>query len=249
MTFKRLFDVVFAGACIVVTAPVLLVLCAALFVQDFHSPIYRSIRIGLGGKAFTLLKFRSMVVDAHKFSIDTTSANDPRLTPLGRIVRRFKLDELPQFFNVLFGDMSVVGPRPQVPREAAIYTDVEKRLFDVRPGITDFSSIVFSDLDQIVASEPDADIAYNQLVRPWKSRLGLFYIDSRTFVLDVWIVLLTVLNFVSRQRALKIIGRLLRERGADPALIAVAERAHKLRPTAPPGSDRIVETRTPLPAG
>ena len=248
-TLRRLFDVLFASVSLLLTAPFLLVISLALFLQDFHSPIYRGQRIGRNGMPFSFLKFRSMVIDAHKLPIDTTSANDPRVTPLGRLIRRTKLDELPQFVNVLKGDMSVVGPRPQVPREAALYTEEERRLFEVRPGITDLASIVFSDLDRIVASEPDPDIAYNQLVRPWKSRLGLFYIEKGGFLIDLSIIALTVLNFVWRAQALKLLGTLMRRLRAGPELVAVAERRHKLQPTPPPGSDRIVESRTPILAG
>ena len=246
-TLRRLFDILFAGASLLLTAPVLLASLVALYLQDFRSPLYLGRRIGLNGRPFTLLKFRSMVIDAHKVPIDTTSANDPRITPLGRIMRRFKVDEFPQFLNVLVGDMGIVGPRPQVPRETALYTEAEKRLLSVRPGITDLASIVFSDLDRIVASEPDPDIAYNQLVRPWKSRIGLFYIDNRSLVLDVSIIALTVLNFVSRRQTLRLLAALMRRLGASSELVAVAERRHKLQPAPPPGSDKIVESRTPNP--
>jgi lipopolysaccharide/colanic/teichoic acid biosynthesis glycosyltransferase len=150
-----------------------------------------------------------------------------------------------QFVNVIKGDMSVVGPRPLVLREAAIHTAVERRLFDAKPGITDISSIVFSDLGDIVASEPDADIAYNQLVRPWKSRLGLLYIDRQSLSLDASIIFLTVTNFFARSWTLNVVAKLLRRLGASTELVAVAERKRKLQPTPPPGSDTVVTHRIP----
>jgi hypothetical protein len=139
--------------------------------------------------------------------------------------------------------MSVVGPRPQVVREVAIYTPVEQGLLSVRPGITDFSSIVFSDLEQIVKDHPDPDIAYNQLVRPWKSRLGLFYIANRSLRMDIAIVVLTVWNAVSRRATLDAVGRILAVHDAPAELIAAAARRAELVPTPPPGSQDVVRTR------
>ena len=156
-----------------------------------------------------------------------------------------KFDELLQFVNVLKGEMSVVGPRPQLRREAALYTPVERKLFNVRPGITDFSSIVFSDLERIVAPEPDPDIAYNQLVRPWKSRLGLVYVEKHSLAVDVAVIALTVLNAVWRRGTLMLISAILRRLDADPEVAAVARRERKLTPAPPPGSDAIVTSRVP----
>jgi lipopolysaccharide/colanic/teichoic acid biosynthesis glycosyltransferase len=240
---KRLFDVVFSIVCLTVSLPLLAVLAAIVHLHDGGPALYRARRLGVGGIPFTLLKFRSMAVDADKIPVDTTSDNDPRLTPVGRAIRRGKLDELPQFWNVLRGDMSVVGPRPQVVREVAIYTPVEQGLLSVRPGITDFSSIVFSDLEQIVKDHPDPDIAYNQLVRPWKSRLGLFYIANRSLRMDIAIVVLTVWNAVSRRATLDAVGRILAVHDAPAELIAAAARRAELVPTPPPGSQDVVRTR------
>ena len=146
-----------------------------------------------------------------------------------------------QFANVIKGEMSIVGPRPQVPRQVERYTGLERRLLDVRPGITDISSVIFSDLETIVQDEPDTDVAYNQLVRPWKSRLGLFYIDHQSFKFDCAIIGLTIVNFINRRQALKSTAALLRRMGAPPEMVAVAERARKLEPVPPPGSDRIFQ--------
>jgi lipopolysaccharide/colanic/teichoic acid biosynthesis glycosyltransferase len=243
--FRRIIDVSFAGFCLALTSPILPLLAAAIWLQDFRSPIYRGVRVGQGGKHFLLLKFRSMILDAERSVLNTTSARDPRLTAAGRFIRRFKLDELLQFVNVIKGDMSVVGPRPQLLAEAALYTEAEKRLFLVKPGITDISSIVFSDLERIVANEPDPNVAYRELVRPWKSRLGLFYIDHRSLSLDAAIVFLTFCNFFMRRGTLKMTAALLRRLGAAPELVMIAARTQKLEPALPPGSRIIASGGVP----
>ncbi len=241
---KRLFDIVFSVAVLVVAAPFLTIIALLVFFNDGGPVFYRAYRVGLRGEQFRLFKFRSMIVDADKIPVDTTSSNDRRLTAVGKVLRRGKLDELPQFWNVLRGEMSVVGPRPQVPREVAIYTEVEKELLRVRPGISDLSSIVFSDLETIVKDHPDPDIAYNQLVRPWKSRLGLFYVNQRTFGLDIAIIWLTLLNGVSRAAALRGVVRILKEHGVDQELIDVAARRSQLQPAPPPGASSVVQSRS-----
>ncbi len=242
---KRLFDILVSVVGLVLTSPIMLFLFIAIYIQDFHSPVYRGVRIGRGEIHYKLLKFRSMIIDAESVPIDTTAANDPRLTPLGRVIRRAKIDELLQFINVIRGDMSVVGPRPQLSREAALYTLVERKLFTVRPGITDISSIVFSDLESIVATEPDPDLAYNQLVRPWKSRLGLVYVENQSLPLDMAIILLTLSNAVWRRGTLRAIAAILEWLGAEPSVVAVARRTEKLVPAVPPGATAVVTSRIP----
>jgi len=146
-------------------------------------------------------------------------------------------------WNVLKGDMSLVGPRPNVERETASYTVVERRLLTVRPGITDFASIVFADEGEILAGRADPDLAYNQLIRPWKSRLGLFYVDHASMLLDLRLIWLTALAVVSRPRALKAVARLLERLGADEELVRIARRLEPLVPYPPPGADEPVRSR------
>ena len=119
-----------------------------------------------------------MIKNAERYKIDSTSEEDFRLTKIGKLIRKFKLDEFPQFYNVLVGNMSIVGPRPNVIREVNLYTEEENFLLSKNPGITDPSSIIFSDLSKILSNYNDPDIAYNQLVRPWKSRISIFYIKK-----------------------------------------------------------------------
>jgi lipopolysaccharide/colanic/teichoic acid biosynthesis glycosyltransferase len=162
---------------------------------------------------------------------------------VGQIIRKFKLDEFPQLWNVLKGEMSLVGPRPNVENETRLYTDEEKHLLDVRPGITDMASIVFADESDILKGHADPDLAYNQLIRPWKSRLGLLYVECASFWLDVRLVFLTILAIMSRRWAVMRVGLLVRVLGGDDTLCAVVRRETELTPHPPPGSDTVVTTR------
>src|SRR5207302_1398110 len=177
--------------------------------------------IGRRGRPFRMVKLRSMVVRADRTGVDSTAQGDPRITRVGRVLRRFKLDECPQLWNVLRGDMSMVGPRPQVERDVRLYTAVERQLLDVPPGITDFASIVFADEGGILEGSPDPDLRYNQVIRPWKSQLGLHYIASHTTWLDIRLILATVLNGISRRRALGWVASMLRGTGAESSLVDV----------------------------
>ena len=240
---KRVFDFVVSLVGLILTSPILIPTMIAISLQDFHSPFYIAPRVGKGGKLFRMVKLRSMVVKADKAGVDSTSAKDSRITPVGHFVRRYKLDELSQLWNVLKGDMSLVGPRPQVKRDVDIYTEAERRLLSVRPGITDISSIVFSDEGDILRDSRDPDLDYNRLIRPWKSRLGLFYIDHRSLALDVKLILLTASAIFSRERALAGIQKILSDLNADEQLKRVARRQDKLLPHPPPGTDQIVTQR------
>jgi lipopolysaccharide/colanic/teichoic acid biosynthesis glycosyltransferase len=240
---KRLFDVVASALGLVAASPVLLPVMFLVWLQDRHSPFYVASRTGQGDRPFRMVKLRSMVVNADKSGVDSTGADDRRITAVGRFIRRYKLDELTQLWNVLRGDMSLVGPRPNVKRETDLYTPFERRLLEVRPGITDFASIVFSDEGDILAGQADPDIAYNQLIRPGKSLLGVFYVDHRSLGVDVRLCVLTAVAIVSRRRALRGVVRLLERLGAPPELMVLASREKPLVPMPPPGSDRVVESR------
>jgi lipopolysaccharide/colanic/teichoic acid biosynthesis glycosyltransferase len=240
---KRLLDILVAGAGLIVSAPVLLPVIFLIWRHDYHSPFYIATRVGRHERPFRMIKLRSMVMNADKAGVDSTSATDSRITPVGHFVRRYKLDELTQLWNVLIGDMSVVGPRPNVKRETDLYTAVEKKLLLVRPGITDFASIVFSDEGDILSGKPDPDIAYNQLIRPWKSRLGILYVEKRSLWLDIRLIVLTALALVNRRAALLRVQRLLLAVKADEDLIRIAGRQDELVPHAPPGASQIVTSR------
>jgi lipopolysaccharide/colanic/teichoic acid biosynthesis glycosyltransferase len=190
-----------------------------------------------------MVKLRSMRIGADKSGVDSTSAGDSRITPVGHFIRRYKLDELTQLWNVLIGDMSLVGPRPNVERETRLYTEIEQRLLTVKPGITDYASIDFADEGDILQGQPDPDLAYNQLIRPWKSRLGLFYIEQRSLVLDLKLIFLTAVTIVSREKALRAVTQDLERRGAPADLVRVARRIDRLVPHAPPGASSVVTSR------
>jgi len=241
---KRLLDISAAAIGLIVFSPLLLVLSIAIWLQDYHSPFYIAPRMGRGEKPFRMVKFRSMVIRADKTGVDSTAGDDPRITSLGRFIRRFKLDEIPQLWNVLKGEMSLVGPRPNVERETVLYTPDEKRLLSVRPGITDLASIVFADEGDILQGSADPDLRYNQVIRPWKSRLALLYVDAPAKVgRDLKVILLTVRGAIDRAAALEGVYRMAAELGADPSLLEIVTRRNPLPVGAPPGASEIVTSR------
>lgn len=240
---KRLLDIICSFFGLVVLSPLLIPVMILVFLQDFHSPFYIAPRVGRDGRIFRMVKLRSMVAGADKTGVDSTSADDFRITGIGHFIRKFKLDEFTQLWNVLKGEMSLVGPRPNVKRETDLYTLVEKGLLSVKPGITDFASIVFSNENDILKDSKDPDIDYNQLIRPWKSRLGLLYVKDQSFLLDCLLVLLTVVALFSRGKALWGVNRLLKWLDAPADVIRVSKREDVLVPFPPPGSDSVVVSR------
>ena len=240
---KRIIDFTFSLIGLIICSPILIPVIIIVWMQDWHSPFYVAPRTGKGEKQFRMVKLRSMIVNAHKSGVDSTSSNDTRITGVGRFIRRYKLDELSQLWNVLIGDMSLVGPRPNVKRETDLYTIEEKKLLTLKPGITDFSSIVFSDEGDILKDKADPDIAYNQLIRPWKSKLGIFYINNRSSLVDLKLIYLTVIAILSRDRALLKTSKLLKILNANDELVRVSLRKDILIPTPPPGSSKIVTNR------
>lgn len=241
---KRLMDIAASAIGLIIFGPVLLAAMLLIWRQDYHSPFYIAPRVGKDGKIFKMVKLRSMVANADKTGVDSTSANDSRITPIGHFVRKFKLDEFTQLWNVLKGEMSLVGPRPNVKRETDLYTDLEKGLLSIKPGITDFSSIVFSDENDILKESKDPDIDYNQLIRPWKSRLSLLYVKHQSLLLDCALVLLTVVALFSREKALFGVNRLLKRLDAPADVIRVSKREDQLMPYPPPGASSVVTSRS-----
>jgi len=240
---KRLLDITLSLVGLVIASPILLPVMFLVWKQDRYSPFYVAERMGKKEKPFKMVKLRSMIKNADAQGIDSTGANDMRITPVGHFIRSYKLDELTQLWNVLKGDMSLVGPRPNVKRETDLYTSQEKKLLTIKPGITDFASIVFSDEGEILADKADPDIAYNQLIRPGKSRLGLFYIEHKNILVDLLLIAFTVLAIVSKRRSLRAVNALLKFLKAPGDLIVLAAREKPLTPQPPPGSDEIVTNR------
>ncbi len=245
---KRLFDIVASAAGLLVFSPVLFVFMYLVWRQDGHSPFYMGERVGENEKPFKMVKLRSMVKNADKSGVDSTGANDMRITRVGQLIRKYKLDEVTQLWNVLIGDMSLVGPRPNVKRETDLYTVEEKKLLRVRPGITDIASIVFSDEGDILKDQADPDLAYNQLIRPYKSRLGILYVENANIVLDIRLIILTVVAILDRKSALNAVQKILAELGTPNDLREVSKREAPLQPAPPPGAQNVVMTRDAIAA-
>ncbi|WP_433825619.1 GNAT family N-acetyltransferase [Actinoplanes sp. CA-015351] len=204
---KRAMDIAVASAVLTATAPAGLVVAWRIKREDGGPVFYRGTRVGRYGQPFGMLKFRSMVIDAARLGGPSTADDDPRLTRTGKFLRRWKLDELPQMVNVLIGDMSLVGPRPQVPSDVQRYTTEEMRLLDVRPGVTDWASIVFHDEGAILAGHADVDQAYDDLIRPGKIALGLAYVANRGLGTDLRILALTALALAGYRRTTELLQR------------------------------------------
>lgn len=222
---KRTFDLVVALVALVLLSPALAIASVAVWLGDFGNPFYVAARFRNRNDTFPMYKLRTMVAGADRLGGTSTSEGDRRVTKVGRLLRRLKLDELPQLVNVVLGHMSLVGPRPQVQWGVERYTASERALLDVRPGITDFASIVFADEGAILAREADPDEAYDRLIRPGKSRLGLFYVRHHTFLMDLCLLAVTAMALVSRPFALRAVQSLLRRYGADRELVHLAGRA------------------------
>jgi len=233
---KRLFDVLLSLAMLILAAPVLAVAMTLIWAQDRRSPLFMGVRVGRDGRDFRMAKLRSMTADSEFKGAASTTQSDSRITPLGHVLRRWKLDELPQFWNVLRGEMSIVGPRPNTRRGGVDnYTAREMRLLSVRPGITDLASILFADEAEILDGAADPDALYDEVIRPWKSRLGLLYVERRTFWIDLRIVGLTALGALSHAAALEGVDAILEELAASDELRLVCRRGAPLPRAEPPG--------------
>jgi len=192
MTAKRVFDFSLAATGVVVLAPLLAMIALAVRLASPGPVFYRGPRVGLNGQRFNILKFRTMVANATAVGGSSTPADDPRVTKAGSFLRRTKLDELPQLWNVLVGDMSFVGPRPQVQWAVDLYTPEERMVLSVRPGITDYASLQFANEGEILEGSTDPDRDYMEKIHPEKMRLSLEYVRSRSFSTDLAIIGRTV---------------------------------------------------------
>ena len=235
---KRIADIILSFALLLIFLPFIFFLSVLIFLQDCHSPFYISYRIGRDKKKFKFYKFRSMVNNADKSGVNSTSDNDKRITKLGIFLRKYKIDEIMQIINVIKNDMSFVGPRPNVESDVNLYSKEEEKLLAVKPGITDFSSIVFSDEGEILSRSINPDYDYNRLIRPWKSKLGLLYIKKNNFFLDISLLFLTFFNLINRNKTLKIISLTLKKLNADKELFEIVLRKDTLKPSNAPGFNK-----------
>lgn len=192
----RFFDILFSLLGILLLSPVFLILYISIRLESKGGGFYRQQRVGRYGEDFYVYKFRSMRVGADKQGLITVGGRDPRITHIGYFVRKYKLDELPQLFNVLKGDMSLVGPRPEVRKYVDLYTDEQRKVLSVRPGITDYASIEYVDENTILGQAEDADKAYVEQIMPDKIRYNMRYIDNRSIKEYFKIVFLTFWSIV-----------------------------------------------------
>jgi lipopolysaccharide/colanic/teichoic acid biosynthesis glycosyltransferase len=232
---KRIIDILLSTIGLIVFFPIIVITLILIWFQDFSFPFYTPKRMGKNMIPFKMYKFRSMIVNADKNGISSTSASDIRITPIGKIIRKYKFDEISQLINVFKGDMSLVGPRPQVIDHVINeYSELEKNILLVKPGITDISSIVFSDEGEILKDSLDPDHDYNVLIRPWKSRLALLYADNNNIVMDFKLIFITLLAIVNKSYALKMINSLLNGITTDKVIIDVCLRNKPLVPSKHP---------------
>lgn len=192
----RFFDFIFSLLGILCLSPFFLFLNVAIRLESKGGGFYKQSRVGLHGKDFDVYKFRSMRAGSDKKGLITVGGRDPRITRMGYFIRKYKLDELPQLFNVLKGDMSLVGPRPEVRKYVDLYTEEQRRVLSVRPGVTDYASIEYVDENTILGKADDPDRAYVEQILPDKIRYNMKYIHHRTVKEYFKIIFLTVWSIV-----------------------------------------------------
>tara|TARA_Y100000816_G_scaffold289537_1_gene276177 strand:- start:675 stop:1412 length:738 start_codon:yes stop_codon:yes gene_type:complete len=239
---KRLFDIVLSMIVMIIAFPMIFIFAILIFLEDKNNPFYLADRVGKNFKIFKMIKLRSMSVNDNNANFGSTKSDDIRITKMGSFVRKFKLDEIVQVINVFYGQMSFVGPRPNIIKDVNLYTEEEKKLLLVKPGITDFSSIIFSDEANILEGSNQPDIKYNQVIRPWKSRLGLIYVKNKNFSLDIKLIFLTIIAIINKKIALKLVIHELKKLKVDNKLIRVCKREKKLESFPPPGTNKVFQS-------
>ena len=190
----RLFDILASGIGIIVLSPVLLIIALRIKTGSDGPVFFKQIRVGKNGKEFEILKFRTMVVNAEKLGRQITVGADNRITKVGGFLRKYKLDELPQLFNVFKGDMSLVGPRPEVPRYVKLYTEEQRKVLSVRPGITDLASIRYRDENELLGKAENPDEFYINTIMPDKLALNMEYIKKSNVFYDIYIIIETIIK-------------------------------------------------------
>ena len=191
---KRIFDFICSLGCLIVLSPILFIFILLIWLEDRKSPFYIAPRIGLNGKMFKIIKLRTMVINAEKYGVHSTAADDNRITRVGKTLRKYKLDEILQLFNVIKGVMSMVGPRPQVAWAVELYSEEEKQvLLNMRPGITDEASIKFRNEGEILKGSSDPDKDYFKKIHPEKMKLSMAYAKNMSLAVDLKILFRTFL--------------------------------------------------------
>lgn len=219
---KRSFDIIVSAIALAFLFPFLLLIALTVKLYSRGPVFYRGKRVGLYGKLFFILKFRTMVVNAESLGGSATAADDQRLTTIGKFLRRYKLDELPQLLNVLAGDMSLIGPRPEVQKYVSLYSLADQAILTVRPGITDWASIWNSNEAAVLEGSRDPEKTYEELIRPTKLALQLLYVRNHSFLVDLKILFHTALKLINEDwipKELKPYGKVKRYRMTSPASI------------------------------
>ena len=189
---NRAFDILFSLFAILISSPVIILTALIIKIENFNAPvIFQQQRGGLNQSYFSIFKFRTMTSNTEKKG-EITIGNDSRITKPGKWIRKFKIDELPQFFNVLKGDMSVVGPRPEVAKYIALYNSEQLKVLSVKPGITDYASIIYFDENQLLGESEDPEKTYTEVIMPNKLKLNLKYIKEKSLYVDLKIIFLTI---------------------------------------------------------
>lgn len=191
MFLKRIFDIVASLFGVLILLPLFIIVSVLIKLDSKGTILFKQVRVTKDGKKFNIYKFRTMQMDSEKEG-QLTVGKDNRITKIGSILRRTKLDELPQLFNVLFGDMSLVGPRPEVPKYVSFYTEEQKEILKVRAGITDYASIYFSDENSLLASQKNPEQFYIDVIMPKKIELNKKYINEISVFTDIKIIFLTI---------------------------------------------------------
>jgi len=194
---KRLFDIVVSGIAFIVLSVVFLVIAIAIKFSGSGPVFYLQKRVGRDGSDFTIFKFRTMHTGADKAGLLTVGGKDSRITSIGYVLRKYKLDELPQLINVLIGDMSLVGPRPEVRKYVSMYSPEQLNVLSVKPGITEYASIMYSNENEILGASSDPEKEYIQNIMPAKLALNLKYIRERSFLGDLKILTKTVTQILT----------------------------------------------------
>ena len=189
---KRIFDIVMAIFGLLVLSPIFLVISLAIKIDSNGPVFFKQIRVGLNGKEFKIFKFRTMVTDAEKKGMQITVGKDSRITKVGAFIRKCKIDEIPQLINVLVGEMSFVGPRPEVPKYVAMYSESDREILKVRPGITDLASIEYRDENEVLGKSKNPEKTYIEEVMPAKIVLNREYISKCSIMYDVLLILRTI---------------------------------------------------------
>ena len=189
---NRAFDILFSLFAILISSPIIILAALIIKIENFNAPvIFQQQRGGLNQSYFSIFKFRTMTSNSYKKG-EITIGNDSRITKPGKWIRKFKIDELPQFFNVLKGDMSVVGPRPEVAKYIELYNSEQLKVLSVKPGITDYASIVYFEENQLLGQSENPEKTYTEVIMPNKLKLNLKYIKEKSLYVDLKIIFLTI---------------------------------------------------------